>query len=279
MRITTLSCLLVLSCVLAQGQTGRDLSTDRSVLAGTSWRLVSMGPTGAETNVIAGTNVTLRFGDEGRASGSTGCNSFSGTYDVSGDRISFGRLASTRRACLDQNANQQEQRYLSALEAASRFRLASDRLTINYNGRRNALNFMSDSPANGPQPADNDPVSALSAYYNAINARNYEQAYGVWETAPSAYDSFVRGFADTQRVRLLIEPPARVEGAAGSLYAHVPTIVVTETRTGRERFFAGCYVMRKSNQPGARWRIYRATIAQRSASVALTNPISQTCAR
>ena len=108
--------LMVLVAVLAplvvQAQTGRDLSTDQRVLTGSDWRLVSFGTAGAETNVIAGTTVNVKFGEDGRASGSTGCNSYSGTYQVRGDSITIGRLASTRRACLDQNANQLQQRML-----------------------------------------------------------------------------------------------------------------------------------------------------------------------
>src|SRR6185295_120894 len=118
MRFTGLVLVLMSVAVVAYGQTGRSMSTDQRVLTGIDWRLVSLGPTGAETSVVAGTTVTLRLGEDNRASGSTGCNSFSGTYQVRGDNISFSRLVSTRRACLDQNANEQEQRFLSTLGAA-----------------------------------------------------------------------------------------------------------------------------------------------------------------
>lgn len=266
---------------MVQAQPGRQMSTDRRALAGTNWRLVSFGPVGTEENVVSGTKPTLNFAEDGRASGSTGCNSFSGTYTVRGDTLSFGRMISTKRACLDQRANQQEQLYLTALEQARWFRLASNRLTIYYISRRNVLNFESDSPETPgePQPNESDPVAALTSYYNAIDDRNYEQAYRYWETPASNYDRFVRGFADTSTTRLLIEPPARIEGAAGSLYAQIPTIVIAETRNGSERFFAGCYTMRRSNQPGGTWRIYRATIAQVSAANALRQPISGSCGR
>ncbi len=281
MRIATLLCLLCLSALMVQAQASRQMSTDRRALAGTNWRLVSFGPAGSEENIVSGTRPTLNFGDDGRASGSTGCNSFSGTYTVRGDTISFGRMISTKRACLDQKANQQEQLYLSALEQARWFRLASNRLAIYYINRRNVLNFESDSPEtpNDPQPNESDPVTALSGYYNAINNRNYEEAYRYWETPTTNFDRFVRGFADTRRSRLLIEPPARIEGAAGSLYAQIPTVVIAETRNGSQRFFAGCYTMRRTNQPGGTWRIYRATVAQVSASTALRQPISNSCVR
>jgi heat shock protein HslJ len=265
--------------VLAQSQPTRDLSTDQRALS-SEWRLVSFGPSGSETNLVAGTTVTLNFGEDGRASGSTGCNSYGGTYQVRGDNISFGRLFSTKRACLDQNANQQEQRFLSALESADRFRLSSNRLTILSDRGRNALNFVNNQdsePGGGPNEDRSDPLSTLASYYEAINARDYRRAYGLWDSPTTSFERFASGFADTDRVRLLVEPSARVEGAAGSAYADISTIVVSTTRAGNERVFAGCYVMRRSNVQDRGWKIYRADVAQVPSSARLSRMLSQAC--
>ena len=275
--------VLVLICVasVAQSQTSRDLSTDQRVLTGTEWRLVSFGPAGAEASLVAGTTITLKFGEDGRASGSTGCNSYGGTYQVRGDNISFGRLISTKRACLDQNANQQESRFLSAIEAANRFRLSSNRLTILSNRGRNALNFVnsegSEPPGDGRDDDTNDPLATLAAYYDAINARDYRRAFSYWDSPTTSFERFASGFADTDRVRLLVEPSARVEGAAGSAYADVSTIVVATTRAGSERVFAGCYVMRRSNVQDRGWKIYRADVSQVPSSTRLSRMLSQAC--
>ena len=273
--------VLLLITVPALAQTSRDLSTDQRVLTGTEWRLVSLGPSGSESDLVAGTTVTLKFGEDGRASGSTGCNSYGGTYEVHGDRITFGRLVSTRRACLDQNANQQEQRFLAALEAANRFRLSSDRLTIFSDRGRNVLNFVSTSASEPPEdrPRDdrNDPVQTLASYFDAINSRDYRRAYRYWETSPSSYEQFVRGFADTNRVRLLIEPRTRLEGAAGSVYAELTTILVATMRGGNERVFAGCYVLRRSNVRDRGWLIYRADVSTSPANARISRLLSQGC--
>lgn len=271
---------LVSFAVLAQSQTSRDLSTDQRVLTGTEWRLVSFGPAGAEASLVAGTTVTLKFGEDGRASGSTGCNSYGGTYQVRGDNISFSRLISTRRACLDQNANQQEQRFLSALEAANRFRLSSNRLTILSDRGRNALNFVNNSQSDesdGPREQPGDPLTTLAAYYDAINARDYRRAFSYWDSPTTSFERFASGFADTERVRLLVEPSARIEGAAGSAYANVSTIVVATTRAGNERVFAGCYVMRRSNVQDRGWKIYRADVSTVPSSTRLSRMLSQAC--
>lgn len=272
--------LLLTAPVLVQAQTGRNLTTDQRVLAGTDWRLVSLGPAGAETDVVTGTTVTAKFGEDGRVGGSTGCNSYGGTYDVRGDTISIGRLISTKRACLDQNANEQERRFLAALEGANRFRLSSDRLTILSDRGRTVLNFVSNSPPDpdgGPREDRNDPISTLASYFYAINVRDYRRAYRLWESPPSSFEEFARGFADTERVRLVVEPPARAEGAAGSLYVGIQTIVVSTTRGGSERVFAGCYVMRRSNVRDRGWQIYRADVSQFPLSARVSRLLSQGC--
>jgi heat shock protein HslJ len=278
MRFTGLVLALISLSVVAYGQTGRSMSTDQRVLTGIDWRLVSLGPAGSETTVVAGTTVTLRFAEDNRASGSTGCNNYSGTYQVRGDNISFSRLVSTRRACLDQNANEQEQRFLSTLGAASRFRLSSNRLTILSDRGRNVLNFVNiPEPEGGPRDDNSDPVATLAAYYSAINARDYRRAFRFWDSPPSSYEQFARGFADTDQVRLLVEPSTRVEGAAGSVYAEIPAIVVSTLRNGTERVFAGCYTMRRSNVQDRGWQIYRAGVSQVSANIRLSRILSQGC--
>jgi heat shock protein HslJ len=280
MRIVLAVLTLVSFAVLAQSQTSRDLSTDQRVLTGTEWRLISFGPAGAEASLVAGITVTLKFGEDGRASGSTGCNSYGGTYQVRGDNISFGRLISTKRACLDQNANQQEQRFLSALEAANRFRLSSNRLTIFSDRGRNALNFVSNSQSDesdGPREQPRDPLTTLAAYYDAINARDYRRAFSYWDSPAVSFERFASGFADTDRVRLLVDPSTQPEGAAGSVYADVPTVVIATTKVGSERLFVGCYVMRKSNVVDRGWKIYRANVSQIPSSTNLSRALSQAC--
>lgn len=165
MRFAAFVFLVLFATVLAQAQPGRELSTDQRVLTGIEWRLVSLGPTGAEQDVVPGTTVTLRLGDDGRAGGSTGCNSYGGNYQVRGDTISFSRIVATRRACLDQNANEQEHRFLSALETSSRFRLSSKRLTIISDRTRSVLNFVNNS---APDPDDRECFQRVVAILNKL---------------------------------------------------------------------------------------------------------------
>jgi putative lipoprotein len=74
---------------------------------------------------VAGSRVTLRLGADNRASGSTGCNSYSGPYTYNDEVLRIGMLVSTRRGC-EPALMAQEQRFLGALSAVSRHSLRED---------------------------------------------------------------------------------------------------------------------------------------------------------
>jgi heat shock protein HslJ len=73
--------------------------------------------------------------------GNSGCNSFGGKYSLTNDMLVLSELNSTLRACLDENANQQEQRYLEALQTTGKVELAGDQLKIQYDGGNSVLTF------------------------------------------------------------------------------------------------------------------------------------------
>jgi putative lipoprotein len=63
-----------------------------------------------------------------RVTGSGGCNRLSGSYQLNGDRISLGRVASTMMACVD--GMKTEQAFLKALGRAIRWRISGQRLEL-----------------------------------------------------------------------------------------------------------------------------------------------------
>jgi heat shock protein HslJ len=63
--------------------------------------------------------VTAEFASTGDLTGSDGCNEYFTTYEVDGDAISIGPIASTKRACLDDELTAQSQAYQAALGAAT----------------------------------------------------------------------------------------------------------------------------------------------------------------
>jgi len=87
-----------------------------TALAGPTWRVTGYNNgTGGVVSTVSGTEISMVFGDDGRVSGNSGCNMFNGSYMLSGSSLSFGPLATTRRACVSEEANQQEQLFLAAL--------------------------------------------------------------------------------------------------------------------------------------------------------------------
>ncbi|MBW8686197.1 META domain-containing protein [Chitinophaga rhizophila] len=75
------------------------------------WSLNSMNGIGQEKSPI-----WLEFDTtEHRFSGNAGCNKVAGQYELEGNEISFGKVISTRMACMDQKANERESAFLRML--------------------------------------------------------------------------------------------------------------------------------------------------------------------
>lgn len=107
-------------------------------------------------------------------------------------------------------------------------------------------------------------VNLLSSYINAINRREFARAYAYWEDAPQSFADFSAGFADTLHVDLILVPPVGYEGAAGSQYTRIPTLLLATHSDGREERFRGEYVARRTNPDmvghPTDWAIYEATM-------------------
>ena len=125
------------------------------------------------------------------------------------------------------------------------------------------------TPLPTPQPPPYDdrsgPTRLLASYVDAINRRDYARAWGTWESPPNpSYEDFVQGFADTASVRLAVRPPTWFEGAAGSTYASVPTLLMATHVDGSRHNLVGCYVARRPNlgQPEDErvWSLFDATV-------------------
>lgn len=135
----------------------------------------------------------------------------------------------------------------------------------------------SSSPAGSPtqSPADLEPhqqeaVQVIRDYYNAIDRRNYEQAYSAWEVEGAAsqqsFEEFKQGFANTASVAVTVGEPGRIDAAAGSLYIEIPITVTATTTSGTSQRFRGSYVLRRVNDvPGStpeqrQWHFYSANL-------------------
>ena len=71
--------------------------------------------------VIDGLQTILEVGADGAISGTGGCNAMRGSATISGDRIVFGPIASTRKAC-SPAVMDQETKFFSALNDVQSWR-------------------------------------------------------------------------------------------------------------------------------------------------------------
>src|SRR5262245_33153209 len=86
-------------------------------ITGRTWNVTGYNNgRGGVVSPIVGSPISLSFAD-GRISGRTGCNTFSGSYTLQGNSIKFGPIAVTRMMCAE-GVMTQEREFLKALESA-----------------------------------------------------------------------------------------------------------------------------------------------------------------
>lgn len=112
-------------------------------LAGVEWVAVSIAGQPAYEEVRS----TINFGDDGRAFGSAGCNSYQGGYQLGGDTLGFGPLAATRMYC-EGPQQDQEDRFMVAIQAVARYEIAAGELRLH--------------PADGGEPIRFTPAEAAA---------------------------------------------------------------------------------------------------------------------
>jgi heat shock protein HslJ len=92
------------------------------------------------------TKTELRIDPDGKVSGNTGCNRFSGTAAIVGTSLTFAPLATTRMAC-DPPLMKQESAILAALQSVKSFALVgSDRLNLLDAGGQPVVRLVSAKP-------------------------------------------------------------------------------------------------------------------------------------
>ena len=95
-------------------------------LTNTYWRLVELN--GGAVSPGEGRELHMILRGEDQVGGYAGCNQFTGSMTVTGDGLSVGPIASTRRMC--QGVMEQEDAFLQALESAHRYSISGEDLAI-----------------------------------------------------------------------------------------------------------------------------------------------------
>ena len=107
-----------------------------SPLTGKVWVLTSL----AGKAPLKGTELTTELTSRRRASGSAGCNRYSGSYKVSGSAIRISPLAITQKACAEP-IERQETRFLNALSGARSFAVSGGTMTLKAGGGQRLATF------------------------------------------------------------------------------------------------------------------------------------------
>lgn len=93
------------------------------------WKLTEAQ--GQAVSELSKANLLFTPGQVNKVVGSTGCNRFTGSFELSNSNsIKFTPLAVTRMACLDENAGAIETKFLEALSKATAWNILNDELLL-----------------------------------------------------------------------------------------------------------------------------------------------------
>jgi heat shock protein HslJ len=109
----------------------REIAQPNAALEGPTWIVDTLLTAEVASSMPAGANATMVF-DSATVSIDTGCNTGTGSYTRSGDRITFGPISLTRKACAEPGLMEVEQTMVAALAGEATYDIEADRLTIRH---------------------------------------------------------------------------------------------------------------------------------------------------
>lgn len=109
-------------------------------LEGTDWVLSGIAQGDAVSSTPIDTDITIQFSD-GQVSGSAGCNSYGGSYQIDGRTLTLSELMSTLMACAEDDRNQRESEFMTALNTVTQFRTDMNQLILSNDAGQDVLFF------------------------------------------------------------------------------------------------------------------------------------------
>jgi copper homeostasis protein (lipoprotein) len=97
-------------------------------LENTNWRLKQLGDARVKSDPEQEAAYFLLNSETHRVSGSGGCNRLMGSYELSGDRLTFNQMASTMMACT--KGMDTEKKFLDALDMVKTWKIAAQQLLL-----------------------------------------------------------------------------------------------------------------------------------------------------
>lgn len=135
-----LEVVLCATLMLALPACGGDDETQ--ALEGRKWVMTAYLADGSVRKALPTPPVEATFAD-GRVNGTGGCNLYSGTYQLNGEKLSVGLLISTQRAC-EPPILDQETAYYRDLQSAASYQIDAGALTIQDGSGATVLEFHAD---------------------------------------------------------------------------------------------------------------------------------------
>ena len=101
-------------------------------LTGTYWQATGYNNgKGGFSSLLAGTQASAVFSEDGKLSGSASCNTYNAAYQLDGDKITIGPAATTRMFCGEPaGVMEQETAYVQALGKAASYQIQGDVLSL-----------------------------------------------------------------------------------------------------------------------------------------------------
>jgi heat shock protein HslJ len=116
-------------------------TTPQNPLANTYWRATQVNG----QPVLDGTNLTANFDENGGVNGSSGCNTYSASYSVSGDTLLIGTPGASSQFCADPpGIMDQETAFLNALASSTSFSMEGNQLYVTTGG--GLIEFVAQGP-------------------------------------------------------------------------------------------------------------------------------------
>lgn len=150
-HLTVVAGLMILIPLIAAGCIGNSPVLADIPLNGTGWTLTGYVTNGTSLQTLNNTMVTMVFSNEGRITGSAGCNHYFATYEIKGTTITIGQAGSTEMYCSAAGVMEQEGTYLTLLGKASLVTAGNDTLTFADSNGSPILSFARIVPS-APEP-------------------------------------------------------------------------------------------------------------------------------
>lgn len=138
--------MIFIPLIFTAGCTGDSPVYSEHPLNGTGWTLTHYVRNGTFIQALNSTTVTLDLSEDGRMTGSAGCNHYFAAYETKGSAITVGPAGSTLMYCPAAGVMEQESAYLSLLNQARSLTIEDDRLSLADAQGTTILSFITTIP-------------------------------------------------------------------------------------------------------------------------------------